>query len=263
MPPDYYCATGQLWGNPIYRWDILKETGFQWWVELLQAVLELVDMVRLDHFRGFEAFWEVPAGETTAVNGKWEKCPGEDLLNKFKEVFVDIPIIAEDLGVITPEVIALRDKFELPGMIVLQFAFESEYTQFAFEDFDPEKFPKESVVYTGTHDNNTTVAWYNEKPGEATTLSAEDMKKKRERILNYFKTDGSQIHWDMIRDALRASSDFAISPLQDVLGLGKEARMNTPGTATGNWEWRFSWDMINADTRKKLKELTIKYGRGN
>jgi 4-alpha-glucanotransferase len=261
VPPDYYCSTGQLWGNPTYRWDVLKETDFAWWVEHLRATLELVDFVRLDHFRGFEAFWEVPAGETTAINGKWEKCPGEDLLNKFKEVYDDIPIIAEDLGVITPEVIALREKFNLPGMIVLQFAFESDYAQFDFKSFDPLNFPKHSVAYTGTHDNNTTVGWYNEKPGEATTLSAEDMRKKKEKILAHFGTDGSQIQWDMINDALRSSSDFAIIPLQDILGLGIEARMNTPGTSSGNWEWRFAWDMLTEDMKKKLKELTAEHKR--
>jgi 4-alpha-glucanotransferase len=262
VPPDYYCSTGQLWGNPTYRWDVLKETGYRWWVERLRSTLDMVDMVRLDHFRGFESFWEVPAGETTAINGKWIKCPGEDLLSKFKEIFGDIPIIAENLGVITPEVEGLRNKFELPGMIVLQFAFESDYAQFSFEELNPDNFPKRSAIYTGTHDNNTTVGWYNEKPGEDTTLSPEDVKQKKERLLGYFKTDGSQIHWDMIGEILRSASHFAVIPLQDVLGLGKEARMNTPGTATGNWEWRFSWNMLTEDIKKKLKELTAKHNRG-
>jgi len=213
VPPDYFSPTGQLWGNPHYDWARMKQTGYAWWVARLKHTLEQVDVVRLDHFRGFEAYWEVPAGEPTAENGRWVKAPGAELFKALKKALGGLPLIAEDLGLITPEVDALRKAFELPGMRVLQFAFSNPDNQFL-----PHHYEHNTVVYTGTHDNDTTVGWYK-------TMS----ENERAFLKRYLPSVGSDIAWEMIRVAFSSVADYAIVPVQDLLCLGSEARMNFPG----------------------------------
>jgi 4-alpha-glucanotransferase len=250
VPPDYFSPTGQLWGNPLYRWDVLRDAGYSWWIERLRATLRTVDLVRLDHFRGFEAYWEVPAGETTAMNGRWVKGPGAGLFRALQSAFKveRLPLIAEDLGVITPEVVALREQFGLPGMQILQFAFS---TGIASMDA-PYRYKRHSVVYVGTHDNDTALGWLH-------TSSAPD---ERRLALRYLGTDGHEFNWDMIRLALGSVCDTAIIPLQDVLGLGSEARMNYPSRPTGNWGWRCLPGALTAELSDRLADLTEVYGRG-
>ena len=255
VPPDYFSKTGQLWGNPLYRWDVMAQDGYRWWVERLRATRELVDIVRLDHFRGFESYWEVPAGERTAISGGWVKGPGADFLATIKRELGELPIIAEDLGIITPEVNALREQFELPGMRVLQFAFAggSDNTH------RPHNYPRNCVVYTGTHDNNTTVGWFQ---GEgARVAEADDVRRERETALGYLGSRGDEINWDLIRLAFMSVADTAIVPVQDVLGLGSEARMNTPGTTSGNWRWRLAAGQLTEQHARRLAELGQLYGR--
>jgi len=256
VPPDYFSKTGQLWGNPLYRWEVMAKDGYAWWLERLRAIHNLVDIIRLDHFRGFEKYWQIPAREKTAVNGRWVPGPGADFFIAVKRALGELPIIAEDLGTITPEVHTLRDQFELPGMRVLQFAFGAESGK---DSYRPHNYPRNCVVYTGTHDNNTTIGWFREV--EVTTKDREAMVKERQRVLKYLGTDGREINWDFIRLALMSVADTAIIPLQDVLSLGSEARMNTPGVNTGNWRWRFSSDMLTNEIRDRLKEMTEIYGR--
>ncbi len=247
VPPDYFSATGQLWGNPIYNWERLKDDGFQWWVERFQATLEYVDIVRIDHFRGFEAYWEVPQGETTAINGRWVKGPGEEFFEVLKEKLGTLPIIAEDLGLITPEVLELRDRFEFPGMKVLHFAFDGNPDNF----YLPFNIEHNCVIYTGTHDNNTTLGWFKQLPDY-----------QRENLLRYlgcFSPEG--INWDLIRLAFSSIGNLAILPIQDLLGLGEEAQMNCPGVAEGNWGWRYRPDVLTDQLRDRLKTLTCTYGR--
>ncbi len=260
VPPDYFSQTGQLWGNPIYRWDVMKETGYRWWIERLRQTLTMVDILRLDHFRGFEKYWAVPSGETTAVNGRWEEGPGEDFFEKIKIAFDDteLPIIAEDLGYITHEVIALRDKFGLPGMQVLQFAFGTDPQADAYK---PYNYVKNSVVYTGTHDNDTTVGWFTSEGAGLSTRSHDEVGSERELALKYVGTDGREINWDFIRLALSSIADTAIIPLQDALGLGSEARMNVPARESGNWSWRYTTDQLTPEIRRRLAEMTEVFGR--
>jgi 4-alpha-glucanotransferase len=210
------------------------------------VTLELVDIIRLDHFRGFEAFWEVPAWEETAINGRWVKGPGADFFGAVEGALGELPIIAEDLGFITPEVEALRDTFGFPGMRVLQFAFDSD----ASNPHLPHNYPRNCVVYTGTHDNDTTIGWFRSLP-----------QRVRAAVLKYTGTDGSEINWDLIRLAFSSVADLAIVPLQDVLGLGSEGRMNTPGKAGGNWEWRYAPEALTDEIGAKLAEMTRIYGR--
>jgi 4-alpha-glucanotransferase len=246
VPPDYFSATGQLWGNPLYDWDALKRSGYGWWTARLRATLEQVDLVRLDHFRGFEAHWEVPAGEPTAEKGRWVKGPSADLFEKLRKALGGLPLIAEDLGVITPEVEALRDGLGLPGMRILQFAFGG-----AIEDrFLPHNYERNTVVYTGTHDNDTTQGWY------ATRSDHESHFTRR-----YLARDGHDIAWDLIRLAWASVADYALAPLQDVLNLGTEARMNLPGRPSGNWGWRYRDDMLTEGVLDRLADLTEVYGR--
>lgn len=258
VPPDYFSATGQLWGNPLYRWDVHKATGYAWWISRIRKMLELVDIIRIDHFRGFEAYWEIPATEKTAIHGRWVKGPNADLFEALQNTLGRLPIIAEDLGVITPEVEALRDRFQFPGMRVLQFAFGNDAKA---ADYRPESYPPNCVVYTGTHDNDTTVGWFHSEPGKNSTRSKEDIEKERAAILAYLKSDGREIHWDLIRLAYQSNADTAIVPLQDVLGLGSEARMNVPGTESGNWRWRFRWDMLTPEIKARLRAITEQSGR--
>jgi len=258
VPPDYFSKTGQLWGNPLYRWDVMARDGYVWWIERFRATHALVDVIRLDHFRGFEKYWEVPGTDITAMNGRWVAGPGIELFEAVQKILGTLPIIAEDLGVITPEVDALRDQLGFPGMRVLQFAFGSDLKA---DDYKPHNYERNCVVYTGTHDNNTTVGWFKDMAIEDTTQSKEEKKKERQTALNYLGTDGHEINWDFIRLALMSVADTAIIPMQDVLGLGSKSRMNCPGRAEGNWCWRFVPDILTEEIKNRLKELTALYGR--
>lgn len=258
VPPDYFSETGQLWGNPLYRWERMAATGYRWWVDRLGGALELFDQIRLDHFRGFEAYWEVPGTAQTAAAGQWVPGPGSALFEKLQQELGILPIIAEDLGVITPEVEALRDQFAFPGMRVLQFAFGEDPKGI---DYQPHNYIRNCVVYTGTHDNDTAVGWFSSEAGEGTTRGQKEIDVERALTLRYTGTDGHEIHWDLIRLALASVADTAVFPLQDLLGLGTEARMNMPGTATGNWGWRFPWDMLTSEAEQRLLELTATFGR--
>lgn len=261
VPPDYFSETGQLWGNPLYRWDLLQQTGYHWWIERLRATLAQVDFVRLDHFRGFEKYWAVPAGETTAINGQWEDGPGAALFKAIKKALATakggLPIIAEDLGFITPEVDKLRDQFGFPGMRILQFAFGTDPQADAFK---PYNYQPNSVVYTGTHDNDTAVGWFHAGVGDS-TRTQDEVDEERAFVLKYLNSDGSEIHWDFIRVALASVANTAIIPLQDVLGCGGEARMNVPARESGNWGWRYQAEQLPPVLRTRLKELTNVYGR--
>ncbi len=247
VPPDYFSATGQYWGNPVYRWDVMAETGYAWWVARMRAVLELVDVVRLDHFRGFERYYAIPADAPNAVHGTWLEGPGDGLFAALQQALGGLPFIAEDLGVITPEVEALRDRWHLPGMRVLQFAFGSDAPD---DPHKPHNYVKHCVVYTGTHDNDTTLGWFSKlSPAE------------RARVLRYLHSDGRAVHWDMIRVALASVARTAIVPVQDVLGLGVTARMNLPGTRDHNWRWRVQPRQLQTHLSERLLELTRTYGR--
>jgi 4-alpha-glucanotransferase len=254
VPPDYFSATGQLWGNPIYNWARLEETGFRWWIDRLRATLDVFDMIRIDHFRGFEAYWAVPANESTAINGAWIKAPGEQLFDAARTQLGDLPIVAENLGVITPEVENLRARFGFPGMAVLQFAFGTDPQA---PTFLPDNYPREIVAYTGTHDNDTTLGWWNGTGAGHSTRSLEDIRREREYAKAYLKTDGGEMNWAFIRAVLSSRADTAMVPLQDVLGLGSEARMNTPATTSGNWKWRFQADALTRDLESRLHDLTV------
>ena len=257
VPPDYFSATGQLWGNPLYRWDALARTGYAWWIGRFRAVLALVDRVRLDHFRGFEACWEVPGDAPTAVEGRWAKGPGRRLLRRAPGCARELPIVAEDLGVITPEVEALRDRYGFPGMAILQFAFGTDAHA---NDFQPHNYPRSKVVYTGTHDNDTIVGWWASGAGDTTRTQGE-VDREHERALAYLGGDGREIHWDFIRTLLVSVADTAIVPLQDVLGLGTAARMNLPGRPGGNWRWRFAKGALTPQIRRRLRLVTEGSGR--
>ncbi len=249
VPPDYFSATGQLWGNPVYNWDYLKETDFAWWIDRFRFLHRYVDIIRIDHFRGFESFWQVPTGEVNAINGEWEPALGTELFTKLNEVMGELPILAEDLGVITPEVVKLRDDFGFPGMQVLLFAFGGDSSNFHL----PHHYVHNSVVYTGTHDNDTAVGWWQR--------SSKQEKQLFYRYVVGFAA-GEPINWVLIRMAMASVSVIAIVPLQDVLGLDNSARMNMPGTATGNWSWRYSdSDLLNQDLSDRLLEVTQLYSR--
>jgi 4-alpha-glucanotransferase len=247
VPPDYFSTTGQLWGNPLYDWEAHERTGFAWWIARMRATLRLVDLIRLDHFRGFEAYWQVPAGSPTAENGRWVRGPGAKLLRALHDALGGLPLIAEDLGVITPEVEAIRTEFHLPGMRILQFAFGG-----AVESrFLPNNFENPTVVYTGTHDNDTTLGWF----GQLTA----DERKFTERYLGYA---GSDIAWQMIREAWKSIAVLAVAPAQDLLSLGSAARMNTPGQPSGNWRWRLPASGLGQNVIGQLGEFTAIYQRG-
>ncbi|KAI9007694.1 malQ protein [Hyaloraphidium curvatum] len=246
VPPDYFSATGQLWGNPLYRWEKHIEDDFKWWRSRIRATLEAVDIVRLDHFRGFEAYWEVAAGEKTAINGKWVPAPGFKLFESMLNEFGVLPIIAEDLGIITREVEELRDAFHFPGMRILQF----EFTDFDPRQYDPSSKPENQVCYTDTHDNNTLVGWFRSIEKEQQAL-----------IREYLHADGNEINWDFIKYAYHAKSRWVIVPLQDYLGLGGEGRMNVPGVADGNWAWRYEERQLTKALAARIKREAEKTGR--
>ena len=246
VPPDYFSATGQLWGNPHYRWAVMRADGYAWWVARLKRVLSQVDMVRLDHFRGFSGYWEVPAGEPTAINGRWVKGPGEDFFYTVGKALGELPIIAEDLGLISADVDALRRQFHFPGMKVLQFAFDSDASNVHL----PHNYSADCVAYTGTHDNDTTLGWY---------ASREEKVRHKARV--YTGSDGNGMNWALIRLALTSVADIAMYPLQDVLGLGSEARLNTPGRPHSNWTWRYRDEMLRPELAAALRELAYLSGR--
>ncbi len=258
VPPDYFSATGQLWGNPIYDWDALRRTGYDWWIRRLRAAFSMFDVVRIDHFRGFEAYWEVPGADTTAIHGEWVPGPGAALFTAITEALGPLPIVAENLGVITPAVEALREQFGYPGMSILQFAFGADEQA---NHFQPHTYPRERVVYTGTHDNDTTVGWWNSQPGGDSTRTAADIAKEKEFACRYLGTDGREIHWTLIRTALASVADTVLIPLQDVLGLGSEARMNLPGRQAGNWGFRFTWEQFTPELAQRLRTLVTLYER--
>jgi len=240
VPPDYFSATGQLWGNPLYKWKALKKDKFSWWVERFRQMFELYDAIRVDHFRGFDEYWEVSAFEKTAIKGNWVAAPGRELFETIKKELGELPIIAEDLGVMTPGVEKLRDDFEFPGMKILQFAFDSD----SKNAFLPHNYPQNCVTYTGTHDNDTTIGWYK---------SAPDVEKHRTR--EYTRSDGSEIEWELIRLGMLSVADQAIFPLQDFMGLGTEHRMNLPGTVGKNWLWRYTNSMLHDVDEERIKGL--------
>jgi 4-alpha-glucanotransferase len=257
VPPDYFSTTGQFWGNPLYNWDRMLADGFKWWIERVRATLQTVDIVRMDHFRGFAACWEIPGGDRTAERGRWVEAPGKEMFTAVRKALGELPIIAEDLGVITPEVEKLRDEFGFPGMRVLQFAFSSDTKN---NDL-PHNYHRNVVVYSGTHDNDTTVGWFNSAAGAGSTRTEEQISAERNLCMKYLNTDGEEIHWDFIRAVLSSVADTAIVPLQDVLGLGTEARMNLPNSINRNWAWRFKEDALTDTHAERLRDLTETYGR--
>ncbi len=258
VPPDYFSATGQLWGNPLYRWEAHRQQDYAWWAARLRKIFEMVDIVRIDHFRGFAGYWEIPGDAETAIHGRWVPGPGADLFHALRRHLGPTAIIAEDLGIITADVDKLRDDFNLPGMRVLQFAFGNDAKA---AEYRPESYPANCVVYTGTHDNDTTVGWFRSEPGKDSTRTAEEIQQERQAILAYLNSDGCEIHWDMIALALRSKANTAVFPLQDVMGLGSEARMNVPGTKGGNWRWRFRWEQLTPETKQRMRQLTESAGR--
>jgi 4-alpha-glucanotransferase len=259
VPPDYFSATGQLWGNPHYRWDVLARTGFAWWIARIRALLGLVDRVRIDHFRGFAAAWEVQRGAPTAVSGEWAPAPGAALFEAIQSAFGtrELPFVAENLGVITPDVEALRERFGFPGMAILQFAFGTDPQA---PDFKPHNYPRNRVVYTGTHDNDTTMGWWTGEVGH-TTRSAADLTAEREFTVRYLGIEREAEPWDFIRAVQASVADTAIVPVQDVVGLGSDARMNRPGTIGGNWRWRLLPGEITPHAAQRLALMSQTYDR--
>lgn len=240
VPPDYFSETGQLWGNPLYNWKELEKDGFSWWVERFRQMFDLFDAIRVDHFRGFDAYWEVSATEETAIKGEWVDAPGKKLFKTIKKELGELPIIAEDLGVVTPTVEELRDSFDFPGMKILQFAFDSDETN----AFLPHNYPQNCVAYSGTHDNDTSIGWYKAAP-----------EVEKHRVREYTRSDGSEIQWELIRLGILSVADQAIFPLQDFMNLDAEHRMNVPGTVGDNWMWRYTPDMLQKIDRKKIIDL--------
>ena len=259
VPPDYFSKSGQLWGNLIYDWDAMLKDDFRWWVERFRATFEVVDIARIDHFRGFAAAWEVPGEDETAENGSWVAVPGKELFVTLKRELGDLPVIAEDLGVITPDVEALRDEFEFPGMRILQYAFGGDAKNHDL----PHNYVQNCAAYTGTHDNDTTVGWWLSRAGAGSTRDEAAIGHERQYCLQYLDTDGSEINWDLIRAVWASVADTAIAPVQDVIGIGTEARMNLPASTTGNWSWRLSEGAISDEMIERLKELTAVYGRSS
>lgn len=246
VPPDYFSVTGQLWGNPLYRWDVHKEDRYKWWIKRIKATLKLFDFIRLDHFRGFVNYWEVPAGNETAEIGRWLPGPGADFFEVMQNELGILPIIAEDLGEISKEVYVLRDQFDLPGMKICQFAFSNDPD----DPFLPHNYPVNCVAYTGTHDNDTSLGWYLSAPEE-----------EKDFCRRYLARSGENISWDLIRAVWSSVAKITIAPLQDFLGLGTQARMNYPGRPSGNWSWRVLPYQINSELAQKINELNFLYSR--
>jgi len=248
VPPDYFSATGQRWGNPHYRWDRMQIDDFHWWRERIASELNRFDVIRIDHFRGFESYWEIPASEETAIAGRWIGAPGDRLFASLKGHFGYLPFVAEDLGVITEAVTRLRERYDMPGMKILQFAFGSG----ANNPYLPHHHEKNCVVYTGTHDNDTTVSWYEDLAPEM-----------RGHVKDYLGDSGESMPWPLIRTALASIACLAVVPMQDILALGKGQRMNTPGTQEENWRWRFQWSQLPEESCRRLQHLSELYGRAD
>ncbi len=257
VPPDYFSATGQLWGNPLYRWDRMAADGYAWWIDRMRMTLALVDRVRLDHFRGFVAYWHVPGDAMTAIHGQWRRGPGAALFEALAAALGPLPIVAENLGFITPDVEDLRARFGLPGMAILQFAFGTDPQA---PDFLPHNLARDRVAYTGTHDNDTMVGWARGAAGDS-TRTPDDIARERGYAEAYLEAAPDQLHWAAIRGVVASVADTAIVPVQDVLGLGSEARMNTPGRASGNWRWRLERGALTAAHAERLRRLADLYGR--
>lgn len=246
VPPDYFSPTGQRWGNPLYRWEIMRERGYSWWISRFQQILSVVDYIRIDHFRGFSQYWEIPAEEETAINGQWLDGPGAHFFETVKTALGELPIIAEDLGVITEDVETLRDQFNLPGMKVLQFAWSDPKNLFL-----PHNHVPNCVVYTGTHDNNTSVGWWMEEADDQTKRFLQD----------YLEREIYEINWTLIRQGMMSCAHTFIMPLQDLIGLDSSARMNTPGKPEGNWTWRMTPDMLSNGAKDGLSHITRLFQR--
>lgn len=246
VPPDYFSATGQLWGNPLYRWEVHKQDRYKWWIKRIIATLKLFDFIRLDHFRGFVNYWEVPAGNETAEIGQWLPGPGADFFEVMQHELGILPIIAEDLGEISKDVYILRDQFDLPGMKIFQFAFSSDPE----DPFLPHNYPINCVAYTGTHDNDTALGWYQSAP-----------EQEKDFCRRYLARSGENISWDLIRAVWSSVAKITIAPLQDFLGLGTQARMNYPGRPSGNWSWRVLPHQINSELAEKINEINFLYSR--
>ncbi len=262
VPPDYFSETGQLWGNPLYNWQRMEAQRYSWWVKRMETTLHLFDAVRMDHFRGFVAAWEIPVEEKTAERGVWVEGPGTKLFRELELVIGKLPLIAEDLGVITPEVDDLRDEFGFPGMRVLQFGFDGDLENIHL----PHNYPLNTVAYTGTHDNDTTAGWFEAlaEEGEPEFRESEKVgqsESPRRHCLDYLNSDGAEIHWDFIEAVMASAAEMAIVPLQDVLGLGTEARMNLPGSCEGNWLWRFREEQLTASIARRMQALSMSHGR--
>jgi 4-alpha-glucanotransferase len=258
VQPDYFSKTGQRWGNPIYRWDVMERRGYDWWTRRIRSTLHQVDIVRLDHFRGFEAYWEVAASEPTAVKGRWVDGPGAKLFDALRHNLGSMPIIAEDLGVITQGVVDLMQRYGFPGMAVFQFAFDSDFD----DKFLPHNYHRNLIAYTGTHDNDTVHGWY---ASDLSTQDARQVHRARSYCREYLQLqepDEPELHWHFVRALSMSVANHVVYPLQDVLGLGTDARMNVPGEARGDWTWRYDPDQLTTAVRKRLRDLTVLYGRG-
>jgi 4-alpha-glucanotransferase len=249
VPPDYFSETGQLWGNPLYKWKVMEKDNFCWWQKRISKLLELVDIIRIDHFRGLDAYWEIPGDADTAINGRWVKAPGEKLFNTIKKNLGEVPIVAEDLGVITSSVETLRDKFEFPGIKILQFAFGENMEK----KFLPHNHIKNCIIHTGSHDNETTRGFF-----ESEKKKGSGIYEWAQNYLNYY---GDNIVFELIKTSYASVSNIVVIPMQDILNLGNEARMNIPSTLGGNWVWRFTWDQISENLAATYKELTVLYER--
>ncbi|MCI0455129.1 MAG: 4-alpha-glucanotransferase [Candidatus Dadabacteria bacterium] len=251
VPPDYFSKKGQLWGNPVYRWRVLRKEGYSWWIKRIEHNLRLFDMIRLDHFRGFVGYWEVPAGEKTAIKGKWRKAPAKDFFKKLKKRFLHLPVIAEDLGLITPDVVKIMKDFGFPGMSLLLFAFGDDFPE---SSYLPHNILQNSVAYTGTHDNNTIQGWWR----------SEASPESRKRFIKYIgrEVSAENIHWEFIRLAMMSPANTCIIPMQDILGLGEETKMNRPAKTDGNWLWRLNPDLVTPKVIDKLREMAETSGRG-
>lgn len=258
VPPDYFSATGQRWGNPLYQWAAMAKDGYRWWVERVATSLQRFDALRLDHFIGFVRYWEIPAGEATAIHGRWRPGPGAPVFEAIRRTHGSLPLIAEDLGLVTPEVTALRKALGLPGLKILQFAFGTDPQA---PTFKPHNYERECVAYTGTHDNDTTVGWFFDTGERGGTRSPEQCEAERRNALAWLGTGGREIHWEMIRELFKSVASLAVVPAQDVLGLGSEARLNRPGTASGNWGWRLRPGAFDPGAVERLSQLSRIYDR--
>jgi 4-alpha-glucanotransferase len=250
VPPDYFSETGQLWNGPVYEWEVLKKSGYKWWMDRIAHNVKLYDILRIDHFRGLVAYWEIPEGEKTAINGRWVEGPGEDFLNSLNQHFPHLPVVAEDLGTITPDVREFMNRFRLPGMKILMFAFNEDNPD---HPYLPHTYNEACVVYTGTHDNNTVRGWFENEASE----------EVRRRLFNYLGREVAteEVNWSLIRLAMMSPARWVTIPMQDVLGLGENSRMNTPSVPLGNWEWRLFPNQLSEQLSERLQEMTIASGR--